>query len=140
MDYCALKAETKHLLERLHRAKASTEFPVIEKQNGAGYTGPKKDRMEKAVIRKVELEERLQPMIESNCCRMAEIEDEIWCLQDPMEREVLRLRYMDSDGFRPVRWTDVAAELYGDDDEAKLRAVYRLHLRALKHLEELNGG
>lgn len=140
MDYCALKAETTRLLERLHRAKAVTEFPAIAKQSGAGYTGPKKDRMEKAVIRKVELEERLQPMIENNYCRMVEIENEIWHLQDPMEREVLRLRYMDSEGFRPVRWTDVAIELYGDDDEAKLQAVYRLHRRALKHLEELNGG
>ena len=92
MTYCALKTETKSLLARVQRAKLAAEFPTRLKQNGAGYTGPKKDRMEKAVIQKLEIEERLQPMIENNCRRMAEIENEIWCLQDPMEREILRLR------------------------------------------------
>ena len=54
-----------------------------------------------------------------------------------MEREVLRLRYIDGIGYRHMPWKDVARRLYGDDDESQMQAVYRVHGRALQHIRAI---
>ena len=43
----------------------------------------------------MEYEERIRPLIEANLREMEKIEEAISQIQDPMEREVLRLRYID---------------------------------------------
>ena len=68
---------------------------------------------------------------------LAEIERMIECLDDPLERTVLRLRYIDGDEedrTKPKKWTDVAAKLYGSP--YKERMARRLHNKAVEHLNE----
>ena len=47
---------------------------------------------------------------------MEKIEEAISQIQDPMEREVLRLRYIDGDCWKPMPWGEVALRIYGDND------------------------
>ena len=58
-------------------------------------------------------------------------------MPDPLEREVLRLRYMDSFGARLVPWIDVALSIYQDDGPASVQACHRLHERALANLQNV---
>ena len=63
---------------------------------------------------------------------MAAIEAAIDHVEDPLERECLRLRYIDGDGYRLIPWGDVAIMIYGDDDEKSLHAIFRLPGKALQ--------
>lgn len=91
-------------------------------------------RLTDAVIRRMEYEERIRPLIEANLREMGEIEAAIGRIQDPMEREVLRLRYLDGACWRPMPWGEVALRIYGDNDDKHLRATYRLYSRALSSM------
>ena len=90
--------------------------------------------MERAILRRMEYEERVAPQIEAAKREMAAIEAAIDHVEDPLERECLRLRYIDGDGYRMMPWGDVAIMIYGDDDEKSLHAVFRLHGKASQHI------
>ena len=56
-------------------------------------------------------------------------------VEDPLEREVLRLRYTDFRYDRRMTWPEVTAQLYpGRQPDRK--TMYRLHRSALRHFEE----
>ena len=133
-SYVSLKLEIENRLERLQRLKNEAEMPAAkvgdESQHTPGGTG----RMERAIIRATEYEERIIPIIEDNRREMEAIETAIAELFDPMEREILRLRYIDGDGCRHMPWRDIATRMYGEDGEAQIRAVFRLHGKALEHI------
>lgn len=65
---------------------------------------------------------------------MRAIEGAVLSLPDPLERSVLEHRYFSSDTIRLMKWREIALEMYGDDDEKDLQAVYRLHNEALDHV------
>ena len=90
-----------------------------------------------AVLRRMEYEERIRPLIEANLREMEKIEEAISQIQDPMEREVLRLRYIDGACWKPMPWGEVALQIYGDNDDKCLRATYRLHNLALDSLKKV---
>ena len=67
--------------------------------------------------------------------KMQAIEDAIDAIDDPLEQEVLTLRYLEGeDGYKPMRWKLVALAMYHSDDDADLTRVYRLHGAALLSL------
>ena len=88
----------------------------------------------RAVENYLEYEEQMRPLMEKNRAEMLRIEQAVDALPDPLEREVLRLRYLDGDAWRLPKWRDVAMKIYGDDDAKDLVAVHRLHEQALSHL------
>lgn len=56
-------------------------------------------------------------------------------VEDPLEREVLRLRYTDFRLGRRMTWPEVTAQLYpGRRPDRK--TMYRLHNAALRHFEQ----
>ncbi|WP_367924650.1 hypothetical protein [uncultured Ruthenibacterium sp.] len=62
------------------------------------------------------------------------VDKAIASVQDPLEREVLRLRYTDFRLGRRMTWPEVTAQLYpGRRPDRK--TMYRLHASALRHLE-----
>ena len=130
-SYLCLKFEMENQLERLLRLKNEEKFPAVRENSGAKPTGGSEGRMERAIIRRMEYEARVMPKIEAAQRQMEQIEAAINAVRDPMEREVLRLRYVDGENCRPMLWRDVAVQLFGDDDERHLLATYRLHGRAL---------
>lgn len=63
--------------------------------------------------------------------RLNAIENAIEAINDPLYSEVLRLRYMDGDTGRLLKWKDVAFAMYHSDTEADLQRMNRLHRKAL---------
>ena len=127
-SYRALRLETENQLDRLARLRNEEQLPAMRESSGAKSTGGNGDRMERSILRRMEYEERVMPQIEA-------AKREIDHVEDPLERECLRLRYIDGDGYRLMPWGDVAIMVYGDDDEKSLHAVFRLHGKALQHIQ-----
>lgn len=77
------------------------------------------------------------PLITANDKEIACINAAVHALSDPMEREVLRLRYLDGDGdsYRLMRWREVAIRIYGDDDAKDIISAQRLHDKALLEID-----
>ena len=67
---------------------------------------------------------------------LTEIEKLIDTLNDPLERLVLRLRYLEGDSAqaKPMKWDDVAKRLYRGCCEGKRWALHRIHTSALANL------
>ncbi len=130
MRYRSLRMENENQLERLARMKSGEQFPAMREGDGSQHAGAG-DRLTGAVLRRMEYEERIRPLIEANLREMEKIEEAISQIQDPMEREVLRLRYIDGACWKPMPWGEVALRIYGDNDERCLMAIYRLYSRAL---------
>lgn len=132
--YAALRMENENRLEQLARLRANAELPAQREADGSGQTGSSGDRMARAVERYMEYQQQIKPIIEANRREMEDVRAAVETLDDPMEREVLRLRYIDTNGCRLMRWRDVAIKLYGDDDKRFVDAVFRLHHIAMKKL------
>lgn len=134
-EYVLLRIEAENMEERLARLRSEEKIPPMRMGDGSGHTGGNGDRMERAIVRRMEYEERNGPKIKAARAKMQAIEDAIAALRDPLERSVLRLRYLESDDARPTKWHKVAAGIFGDDDEKDIRAVHRLHTSALNNIE-----
>ena len=130
-QYLSLRAEIEIRLERLERLKNEELLPGRRDDDGAQHTAPAGDRLERAIIRRMEYEARVLPEIERRRQEMRAIEDAINNLTDPMERLVLQLRYTESDSCRPIAWREISRRIFGGDSHSCLLATYRLHGRAL---------
>lgn len=133
--YHAMKRENANRMEKLHQMQADAQMPAPKDPDGAMPTGSSGERMARAVEAYLEYEEQIRPVIEANRQEMATIEAAVEALLDPMEREVLRLRYLEGEYCHMMPWAHVSAKLYGQDDEKHLLATYRVHRRALKNIE-----
>lgn len=72
--------------------------------------------------------------------QIEEIEAVISALDNPMERLVLRYKYLDATTTESKTWREVAEKIYGNDSEAKVRATQRINIRALEHLSQMLQG
>lgn len=130
-QYLSLRTEIEIRLERLERLKNEERLPGRREDDGAQHTAPAGDRLERAIIRRMEYEARVLPEIEQRRREMRDIEDAINALPDPMERLVLQLRYTESESCRPIAWREISRGIFGGDSHSCLLATYRLHGRAL---------
>lgn len=134
MRYSRLKKENENRAETLARMKAAAEFSLSAEPDGSQHTAGDGQRMARAVENYLEYEEQMRPLMEKNRAEMLRIEQAVDALPDPLEREVLRLRYLDGDAWRLPKWRDVAMRIYGDDDEKDIQSCLRLHRAALQTL------
>ena len=72
--------------------------------------------------------------------QIEKIEAAISALDNPMERLVLRYKYLDATTTESRTWREVAEKIYGNDSEAKVRATQRINLRELEHLSQMLQG
>lgn len=135
LRYVSLKMEIENQLERLERMRANTELPAMREGDGSQRSIYVNDRLSSAIIRKIEQEEKIQEIIRENENEMRYIEDEVDSMEDPMQREVLRLRYLDGDYCKLMSWRQVCEYIYNDTDEKHMKAIYRLHGHALQAIE-----
>lgn len=136
-QYARLKMEVQINEERILEAFNSTQIPAMKQGDGSQRTAGSGDRQESATLRYMELKDRLQPQIDANKAQMRRIEDAISSLSDPMQREVLRIRYTDTTGWEPMKWRLVALRMYGDDDDKNITAANRIFRKARESLEGL---
>lgn len=132
--YISLKKENENRLERLARMRSNAELPALQQGDCSKGSGSSMDRMARAVEKCMEYEAQIRPLIEANRREMAVIEDAVAALKDPLEREVLRLRYMDGEYCQLMTWSQVCILLYGSDEEKYLRSTYRIHGLALQNI------
>lgn len=132
--YLSLRKEIDNELERLIRMRNEEKIPAMKQGDGSKKTGGASDRMANAVVRRMAYEEEKMPIIEANQEEVAKIDRAIASLPDPLEREMLRMRYTDSDTYRHRKWREIAVMIYGDDEDRFILAVHRLHSRALQNI------
>ena len=131
-QYLSLRTEIEIRLERLERLKNEELLPGKGMEaDGAQHTAPAGDRLERAIIRRMEYEARVLPEIEQRRREMRVIENAINSIPDPMERLVLQLRYTESESCRPIAWREISRRIFGGDSHSCLLATYRLHGQAL---------
>lgn len=133
-SYAKIKQQVENQLERLVRMKNEELIPALKMGDESKRTPGATDRMAKAVIRRITYEEEISASMEANLAEMDEVRSAIASLPDPMEQEVLNLRYIDCEGYKHTPWKDVAFKIYGDDDESQIRAVHRLRKSAEDNL------
>lgn len=133
-SYIFIRREVENQLERLVRMKNQELIPAMSESDGSQRTSSASDRMANAIVRRITYEEQISADMEAKMAEMDAIRGAVDGLRDSMEREVLRLRYLDGAGYRLTNWRDIAKKLYGDDDEKWMQAVYRLHRRAIESI------
>ena len=95
--------------------------------------------------RSEEYAREIAPIVQANRREMAEIEAAVAALPDPLEREVLRLRYLEPsldpqtgrESARRTPWSEIAFQLQGDCSGAMQHSALRHHAKALAHLAAL---
>ena len=132
--FVTLRHEVESMEDRLRRLESEAILPPMKQSDGSQHTSGDGYKNERAYIRLIEYKERNLSQIESRRWEMRAIEQAIKALADPLERSVLEHRYIESDTIRLQNWRDIAFEMYGDDDERDLQAVYRLHNKALDNI------
>ena len=138
-QYVYMQKEYYNQLDRLQQLQNDAELPAMQEGDGSQRSLLKTSRMENATIRKIEQEKKINARLKELDREMSEIEDAIDALTDPMQREVLRLRYIDCEDLRLTRWNDVAMKIYGSDEEKYIMAIWRTHKHALQALAKQPG-
>lgn len=135
--YIRLRQEIENQLERLGRMAASIESPGSMKMDGMPHSNFAVDRMAIAVSRKIELEDTIKAGLQKEYEEVKELEAGVQLLEEPNERQVIRLRYFDG-----LTWMEICEALYGkkkdyaDRIETYERRTYKIHGAALVHIQQ----
>ena len=135
--YPALRMEMEKMEARLEVLKSEETLPPMRQGDGSKRTAGTGDRQERAILRRMEYEERTAPTVAANKREIKAIDKAVAALSDPLEREVITIHYIEADSYKPLPWRDVAIAMYGEDTEADLLRVHRLHSKALQSLREI---
>ena len=138
LKYVPLKREIENRMEYLARMKTHEFYPEAKETDGSQHTGTASDANAKAIEHRLEYEESIAPIIAQSRAEVERIERAVAALENPMEREIIRLRYLDPQFCRLPRWNDISIRIYGDDEEKYIRACARIHRLALQNLESLS--
>ena len=138
-QYAYMQKEYYNQLDRLQQLQNDAELPAMQEGDGSQRSLLKTSRMENATIKKIEQEKKINARLKELDREMAEIEDAIDTLTDPLQREVLRIRYTDCEDLRLTRWNDVAMKIYGSDEEKYIISIWRTHKHALQALAKQPG-
>lgn len=134
--YLSLQRQVDNRVDRLAQIENAQYLPAMPVSDGSKHTPGRSDRMANATIRYMEYRDKVTPKIKQYKAEMQAIENAVEAIEDPLEQEVLTLRYLEgADGYRLMKWRDVALAMYHSDDEADLTRVYRLHGAALLSLK-----
>lgn len=134
--YLKLQCQIDNREDMLARLENAQYLPSMPDSDGSKHTPGRSDRMANATVRFIEQKERITPKIIAAKAEMQTIEDAIYAIDDPLEQEVLILRYLEgAEGYRLMKWRDVALAMYHNDDEADITRVTRLHGAALLSLQ-----
>lgn len=130
--YKSLRRSVENQLDRLARLKNDELIPAMKESDGSKRPpAASSSKMENAIVRRMTNEDDIMPDVEAKLAEMEAIRAAINQLSDQQEAEVLRIRYIDGDGYDPMKWRDVALRMYRDDDESRIKAAQRVHDRAL---------
>ncbi len=134
--YLGLKCQVDNREDRIKELENACHMPAMPESDGSKRTPGASDRMANATLRFMEYRDKVAPVIRSYRAEMQAIEDAINAIWDPLQREVLIQRYIEGqEGYRLMKWRNVALKIYHNDDDADIDRVSRLHGAALLSLE-----
>ena len=120
--------------QRILRMKAAEVSTTSHAGDGSQHQGAH-DPMT-AVDRRIDWCAAHDDEYRSNLYEMRKVDRAIASLPDPLEREILRLRYTDFRFGQQMSWKAVKEVLYGHMSVGK-RTIYRLHDDAVRHFASL---
>lgn len=140
-DYAALPRRIDNQIERLDNLALTMGSPSTPNLTGlpSGGSGGT-SKIERQVIKKAELEEKIRDMIQEERQIRSELETLIDTLANPDEQTVIEMRYFDR-----AKWWQICAALYSvePDYEEKadkyLKRTFKLHGSALQALARIYG-
>ena len=134
--YLSWQRQVDNREETLARYENAQYLPAMPESDGSKHTPGRSDRVANATVKYMEQKKKLAPIIAACKEKMQAIEDAIYALEDPLEQEVLILRYLEGEaGYKQMRWKLVALAMYHSDDDADITRVHRLHGAALLNLQ-----
>ena len=135
-NYIPLQLEVYDQLERIERMRAAEQIPPMKESTGAAHTQGAGDSLERAILNRLAYQDKIEPVVNSHLDELEAIRAAIDARPDPMERTILRLRYIDMEDCKQLGWKEVARRIYGDNDERHVRAAQRLHDKATEDIPE----
>ena len=136
-NYIKLKCEVDRHFEQVARMKSAECFAPAREGDGSQHQPGNSDRMGRAVDRRLDYQKRMEPLINANLAEMDAVEVAVNALPDPLERDVLRVRYMEGSSYRHLKWREVAIEIFHNDEERHIKALQRVHDAAIEKIERM---
>lgn len=135
-QYTKLQSVMDGITEELARRKSSQYTQIHLDSNGSKPTPNRSDRMANAIINRIAFEEAASAKLQQIDTEMGSIENAVLNLKDGLEQHVILLRYITgtNNGRQLKPWHEIAMKIYGNDSEAQMQAVFRIHRRALKNI------
>lgn len=114
-------------IQKLDSMRGSLYGRAVSYDKDGSTSASKANGMEDSMIRVLDYERHINEEIERLTAKRAEIESDIYSVQDDVLREVLTRRYL-----LYQKWELIAEEMnYG------VRHIYKLHLKALSAFSEI---
>lgn len=135
-NYIPLQLEVYDQLERIARMKSAEQIPPMKESTGGGYTPGTGDNLERAILNRLAYQDKIVPEVNAILDKLDATRAAIGSLPDPMDRMILRLRYIDMEDCKQLGWKEIAIRIYGDDEERHVRAAQRLHDKAVAEIPE----
>lgn len=139
--YAAFQRKIDNQIERLENLTATMGSPSTPNLTGLpSGGGDGTSKIERQVIKKTELEEKIRRMIQEERELREELESLIDAMKNPDEQTVIEMRYFDR-----AKWWPICAALYSaepDYDEKAdkyLKRTFKLHGSALQALARIYG-
>lgn len=139
--YAAFQRKIDNQIERLENLTAAMGSPSTPNLTGLpSGGGDGTSKIERQVIKKTELEEKIRRMIQEEQELREELESLIDAMKNPDEQTVIEMRYFDR-----AKWWPICAALYSaepDYDEKAdkyLKRTFKLHGSALQALARIYG-
>ncbi len=121
----------------LHQVNQSMELQVMAMKSAelcCAALGPRKDPMTRVDAR-LDWCAGHRAEYQHNRAVMRRVERALAAMEDPLERQLLRLRYTDSRCGRRLTWQEVGSLLYGQANVCP-STLFRHHRQALAHLSQ----
>lgn len=139
-SYAALQRKIDNLIERLDAftaAMGSPSTPNLTGMPSGGGDGTSK--IERQVVKKDEMERRLDNLIRKERSLRQTLEEMIDQLERPDEQTVLEMHYIDGS-----RWWPICAALFSQNSdyeekaEKYLKRTFKIHGSALQHIAQIH--
>lgn len=128
--YNHLRWEAAQIAEQIGQLRATAEAPRSQAMDGLPRSSGSGDAMAGIVAELVQLEEKYMAKLHRLNVAMAEVEDMIGSLEDPVERRLMRCRYIEG-----MVWEEVCVEM-----NYSWTQTHRIHGRILDKLVEAEMG
>lgn len=138
--YAIFQRKIDNQIERLQNLVATMGSPSSPNFSGLpSGGGDGTSKIERQVVKKAELEERIRRMVSEEREQRMELEAMIDEIQNPDEQTVIEMRYFDRTKWRPICEALYSMETdYEENADKYLKRTFKLHGSALQALARID--